>query len=156
MHPKETPASPRSAPALSPALSPDLVEGASARPAQPRSPDEEERLRRFVVEAARLLRDLHCEDIVALDLRRLSDLADYILIASGTSDRQIKSLGRDIEKLARQHGLERVGSEMDGPSKWLVVDFLDVIVHLFEPVTRAYYDLETLWGDAPAVHWRRG
>ncbi len=52
--------------------------------------------------------------------------------------------------------MERVGSEMDGPSKWLVVDFLDVIVHLFEPVTRAYYDLETLWGDAPTVHWRRG
>ena len=48
-----------------------------------------------------------------------------------------------------------MGRELDAPSKWLVLDFIDVVVHLFDPETRAHYDLEMLWGDAERVHWRR-
>lgn len=111
--------------------------------------------RRFVIEAARQMHDSHCEDIVVLDVRRLSDVTDYIVIASGTSDRQIKSVSDDLAVLAKDYNLARYGSEVDGPSKWLVSDFVDAIVHLFEPVTRAHYDLEMMWGDAPAIHWQR-
>lgn len=113
-------------------------------------------LRRFAMEAARLLDDLHCDDVLLLDVRGLSDVTDYVLIASGTSDRQIKSVGRDIEKLGGQWGLVRFGRDADEATTWLVIDFVDCVVHLFEPTARAFYDLEMMWGDAPRVDWRRG
>ncbi len=118
-------------------------------------PQREAQNRRFAIDAARLASDLHCEDAILFDVRGLSDLTDYILIASGTSDRQIKSVADDIEELARETGLTRLGRELDGSAKWVVVDFVDVVVHLFDPETRAHYDLEMLWGDAGRVPWRR-
>ena len=109
----------------------------------------------FAVEAARLLHDRHCEDVLILDVRGLSDMTDYVLIASGTSDRQIKSVGDELEALAKQNGMGRFGREVDAPTTWLALDFVDVIVHLFDPPTRAHYDIEMLWGDAPKVEWQR-
>ena len=108
-----------------------------------------------VIAAGRLLADLHCEDIVALDLRGLSDVTDYILIASGTSDRQILAVARDVEGLAGQYNLQRFGREVDAPTTWLIADFVDLVIHLFEPSTRSHYDLEMMWGDAPKVDWQR-
>ncbi len=110
---------------------------------------------RFVIEAARLLRDRHCENIIALDVRGLSNLTDYILIATGTSDRQMKAVGHELEDLAKLHHLARIGREIDGSSTWLALDFVDVIAHLFEPATRTHYDLEMMWGDAKPIHWDR-
>ncbi len=109
----------------------------------------------FVVEAARLLKDRHCEDVSAFDVRGLSDVTDYILIASGTSDRQIKAVGDELEDTAKPHDLERFGRDVDEPTNWLVLDFVDVVVHLFESATRAHYDLEMMWDDAPKVDWAR-
>lgn len=117
---------------------------------------QDEQIRAFTIEAARLAHDRHCEDVLLLDVREISDVTDYILIATGTSDRQIISVGEEIEKLARKTGLTRFGREVDAPTNWLVLDLVDVIVHLFEPATRAHYDLEMMWGDAPKVSWRRG
>jgi ribosome-associated protein len=128
---------------------------ARARPVT-KGPDLSRRIRRFVVEAARLANDLHCRDGLVLDIRGLSDVTDYLLIATGTSDRQILSVGRDIEELAEQYGLSRFGRNVDGPTTWLVLDFVDVVVHLFDANARAYYDLEMMWGDAGRVSWRRG
>lgn len=131
------------------------------------SPPDEERIshrrktpdpsqaRQFAVEAACLLHNLHFEDVQVMDLRGLSDLTDYVLIASGTSERQIRSVASEVHTLAKQHGLGRFGRDVDQPTTWVVLDFVDVIVHLFEPEARAYYDLEMLWGDAPQVIWQR-
>ncbi len=113
------------------------------------------KVRSFVIEAARLISDLHCEQVVVYDVRGISDLTDYIVIASGTSDRQIKGVASQVCDLAHSTGLERFGSERDADSTWLVLDFVDSIIHLFEPATRAHYDLEMLWGDAPQVIWQR-
>ena len=121
----------------------------------PQGSEREQVVRRFVVEAAQLLKDLHCEDIVLFDVQGLSDLTDYIVIATGTSDRQLKGVAGQINDLAGEHGLERFGSERDADSTWLVLDYVDTIVHLFEPVSRAHYDLEMLWGDAEKIDWRR-
>ncbi|MEZ6191856.1 MAG: ribosome silencing factor [Phycisphaerales bacterium] len=121
----------------------------------PAGTEREQVVRAFNIQAARLLNDLHCEQIVLFDVRGLSDLTDYILIATGTSDRQIKGVAGQVSDLAEEHGLERFGSERDADSTWLVLDFIDTIVHLFEPAARAHYDLEMLWGDAPKVAWRR-
>lgn len=121
----------------------------------PMGSERDQAVREFVIEAARMLDSLHCEDLVILDVRGLSDLTDYILIASGTSDRQIKGVAGQVSDLALEHGLDRFGSERDTDSTWLVLDYVDTIIHLFEPAARAYYDLEMLWGDAPKIGWRR-
>ena len=121
-----------------------------------RSPGQAEEARRFAVEMACLCVDRHCERILVLDLRGRSDITDYLLIASGTSDRQIRAVGAEITDLAEsQFGLRRFGSEVDEATTWLVLDFVDVIVHLFEPEARAYYDIEMLWDDAAQVAWER-
>ncbi len=124
------------------------------RPA-PTGTQREQAVRAFLIEASRLLADLHCEDILLFDVQGLSDLTDYIVIATGTSDRQIKGVASQVCDLAAEHGFERFGSERDADSTWLVLDFVDSIVHLFEPAARAHYDLEMLWGDAPRINWRR-
>ena len=137
----------------------DLTTGAvnltdRPKPAQPGT-ERAQAVRAFIIEAARLLNDLHCEDVVIFQVQGLSDLTDFILIATGTSDRQIKGVAGQVSDLAGEYGLERFGSERDADSTWLVLDFVDSIVHLFEPAARAHYDLEMLWGDAPEVPWRR-
>ena len=112
--------------------------------------------RDFAVDAARLLADSHCDDILIFDVAELSPVTKYLIIATGTSDRQIKSVGADVAELGRQRDFDKYGSDRDGSSTWVVIDLVEVMVHLFEPATRAHYDLEMMWGDAPQVDWRRG
>lgn len=112
-------------------------------------------LETFAIEAARLLADLRCEDVKLLDVRGISQVCDYVLIASGTSERQMKSVAADLEDLgaAMQHPVFR--SNRDTGNTWIVTDFVDLVTHLFEPSHRAYYDLEHLWSDARGVSWTR-
>lgn len=112
-------------------------------------------IRKFAIDAARFIADSHCTEVLLLDVRGKSDVMDYVLIASGTSDRQIRSVADDVEKLAQEAGLSRIGTSADAAANWVVLDLVEVVVHLFEPATRAHYDLEMLWGDAPQVKWRR-
>lgn len=109
----------------------------------------------FAIEAARLVRDDKCDDVVLLDVRDLSQVSDYIIIGSGTSDRQMHSALRHVEELGKGRGMPAFRSSADDRSTWLLIDFVDVVVHLFEPNTRAHYDLEMLWGDAPRLEWER-
>ncbi len=109
----------------------------------------------FAIEAARLLADRHCEDVLVLDVHGLSQVSDYVLIGTGTSDRQMKSLADELEDLAIQYGEKVFRSNRDTGVTWIVIDFIDVVAHLFEPNQRAYYDLEQLWSDAPHVPWTR-
>ena len=112
-------------------------------------------LRRLVVDIARLLADRHCQDVVIFDLRGLCDVTDYIVIASGTSDRQIVSVGKEVQDMAQEQDLARFGREADTLTTWLVLDFVDMVVHLFDPDTRDHYDLEMFWGDAPRITWEQ-
>ncbi len=110
----------------------------------------------FAIAAARQMSDLHCDDVRVFDVRGLSPLTNFLVIGSGTSDRQIKAVAEHVSELAReQFNLERFAGERDTAATWLVLDFIDVMVHLFEPATRAHYDLEMLWGDAPFMDWSR-
>jgi ribosome-associated protein len=111
--------------------------------------------RRLAVEAARLAEDRNAEDIVVLDLRGRSPVTDYFVIATGTSDRQIRSLADELERLGRsidQKVWHVAGRES---ADWIVMDFVDVVVHLFNESLRTHYDLELIWGEAPRVRWRR-
>lgn len=111
---------------------------------------------RFAVEAARLLSDLKCTEVLVLDVRGKSGVADYLVVGSGTSDRQMRSAGDAVSELGAGMDHPAFRSDADTRSTWLVIDCVDVVVHLFEPTTREYYDIETLWGDAPRLPWERG
>ena len=109
----------------------------------------------FAVEAARLLEDRHCTDIRLLDLRGISQVCDFILIGSGTSDRQMRSVADEVSTLGKERGESRFRTNNDPASTWIIVDFIDLVVHLFEPSRRTYYDLEDLWSDAAPVEFAR-
>ncbi|MDX2131019.1 MAG: ribosome silencing factor [Planctomycetota bacterium] len=111
--------------------------------------------REFAIETARLLHDDKCTEIVVLDVRSASPVTDYIVIGSGTSDRQMRSVLKHAEDLGAARGYRAWRSDADQGGRWLLMDCVDVVVHLFEPNTRSHYDLEMLWGDAPRVEWER-
>jgi ribosome-associated protein len=111
--------------------------------------------RGFAVASALLMGDLKCEDVVVLDLLGRSPVADCIVIGTGTSDRQMRSVLDDLRELGAEMRYPLLRSSGDERATWLVADFGTVVAHLFEPGTRAYYDLELLWGDAERVPWQR-
>jgi ribosome-associated protein len=129
----------------------------SAAPASPSSsgPRDAEASREFALAAARTAHDDHCENIVLLDVTRLSSVTDFIVIASGTSDRQMRSVLHHIEEAGSATGNPPFRVSADERATWLIADFVDVVVHLFEPGTREHYDLEMMWGDAVKVAWQR-
>lgn len=106
---------------------------------------------KFTVEAGRLLSERHCEDVVLLDVTGLSQVCDYVLIATGTSDRQMKSVASEIATVGKEVDFPAFRKNIDTGATWIVVDFISVVVHLFEPARRAYYDLEDLWADAKRI-----
>jgi ribosome-associated protein len=116
---------------------------------------EGRRVREFAIEAARLLEDRHCEDVRLLDVRGISQVCDYILIATGTSDRQMKSLAAELVDLGEEQSQACFRTNRDTGATWVIVDFVDLVAHLFEPAHRAYYNLEDLWSDARTVEWKR-
>ena len=124
------------------------------RPAA-KSPERSADIRRFAEEAARLLKDDKCEDVVLLDVRGVSPMTDFILIGTGTSDRQMRSAMNHLEELAAEQGVPPYRRGTDEDAIWLVCDFIDLVVHLFEPNARAHYDIESLWHDARPVAWER-
>ena len=87
-----------------------------------------------------------------MDLRSISLLADYFVICSGESERQIKAIVDEItEKIKKEEGIRPLHIEGDPPSGWVLVDYGGVIVHVFAPAARGYYQLEKLWSDALVV-----
>jgi ribosome-associated protein len=91
------------------------------------------------------------EDVVALDVRELVSFADSFVIATGTSDRHVKTLADAVTERARELGLTCHGREGYDDGRWVLIDLGDVVVHLFQREVRDHYDLERLWGDAPAL-----
>jgi ribosome-associated protein len=131
------------------------VSGASAgTPESPATPGPMDDLT-FAVEAARLLADRKCDDVLLLDLRGLSEVTNFVVIGTGTSDRQMKSVADELRDFGKDRGQVTFARDRDPAATWIVVDFVNLIVHLFEPNQRAYYDLESLWGDAPRLRWQR-
>jgi ribosome-associated protein len=114
-----------------------------------------DKARAFAVDAARLLEDDKCTDIALLDVSGISQVTDFIVIGSGTSERQMRSVLGHVEELGAGAGFQAFRTSADERASWLLADFVHVVVHLFEPNTRAHYDLEMLWGDAPRVKRQR-
>ena len=104
---------------------------------------------------ARVAAENKARDIVVLDMRGLTPLYDFFVLASGTSRRQIHTIAEEIDAGLREQGDERLSIEGYEASKWVVQDYGDVVVHVFDPSTREYYGLEDLWADAPRIDWER-
>ena len=98
--------------------------------------------------AAKLAAERHCTNIVVLDLRDISPATDYFMIATGTSNRQMRSVADEICQAARDQGQQRFGRAGYDQARWILLDFVDVVIHIFDAEFRDYYDLELLWGDA--------
>ncbi len=107
----------------------------------------------FAVAAARLAAELRCTDIVILDLRGLSPATDYFVIATGTSNRQIRTVSDQVSEEGRTRGFNRFGRAGYEEGRWVLLDFIDVVVHLFDAEYRRYYDLDLLWGDAKKIDY---
>ena len=103
--------------------------------------------------SAQVGEDNKAKDIVVLDLRGVTPLYDFFVLATGTGRRQIHSLAEEIDATMRRQGDQRLSIEGYEASKWVVQDYGDVVVHVFNPDTRLYYSLEDLWADAPRVDW---
>ena len=89
-----------------------------------------------------------------LDLRGLSTFTDYFVICSAASEPQLKAIANEIEKqLKEEHAVRPVAIDGFPASQWMVLDYLQVVVHIFHREKRAFYSLETLWGDAPRLEW---
>ena len=109
--------------------------------------------RRLAVAAAVAMDGQRAENVLILDLRGLVDYADYFVIASAASVMRIRGVARAAEKTLAALGAIRL-NRPDRDTGWALLDFGDVIVHIFDSAAREYYRIEDLWGDAPAVEWR--
>ena len=105
------------------------------------------------VAAARAAASKQGADIAILDVHELIVITDFFVIASGSSDRQVKTIVDEVEKAVRERGVRPVRREGETENRWVLLDYVDVVVHVFAEEEREYYDLERLWRDAPRVTW---
>ena len=91
-----------------------------------------------------------------LDLREISSLTDFFVICSATSEPQLKAIAGEIEmRLKEEHNIRAVAVDGFPGSQWIVLDYLQVVVHIFHRDKREFYSLEDLWGDAPRLQWEK-
>jgi len=102
------------------------------------------------------LEDMKAVDVRVLDVRGISDVTDYMVVASGTSDRHLRSIADRVVQMAKASGKRPLGLEGEQQGEWVLVDLPDVMVHLMLPRTREFYQLEQLWESAPKARGGRG
>lgn len=100
------------------------------------------------------LDDLKAKDVEVLDVRTLTGITDYMIVASGTSTRHVKALADNVVEKAKQAGCRPLSVEGEREAEWILVDLADVVVHVMLPTTREFYQLEKLW-DAGAARTRK-
>lgn len=96
------------------------------------------------------------EELVLLDMRGTSSFTDYFFICSGKSDRQVQAIAQGIEEALEKEGVRPLGLEGVSAGKWILMDYEDVVVHIFLEPMRRFYDLEGLWIDAPRIDLGKG
>jgi ribosome-associated protein len=101
--------------------------------------------------AAALCLDMKANDVVVLDLRKVTDMTDCFVIASGTSDTHVRSVGEHVIAELKKDGIQVHHVEGLEQGRWVLLDYVDFVVHLFHPTLRSFYQLERLWSDAEAI-----
>jgi len=100
---------------------------------------------------ARAALDHKAIDLAILEVKKLSSFADYFVISSGSSDRQVQAIASHVEEKLGKQGLHPLGIEGKREGRWVLLDYGDVVIHIFYQPIREFYDLERLWSDAPKV-----
>jgi ribosome-associated protein len=90
-----------------------------------------------------------------LEVRDLIVITDYFVIASGTSDRQVRTIADEVERVLAERGSKAIRREGRSDGRWILLDFGDLVVHVFATEEREYYELERLWADAPRLRWQQ-
>jgi ribosome-associated protein len=109
--------------------------------------------REIAIAAARAASAKQAEDIVILDVGEIIVITGYFVICSASSERQVKTVVEEIEKAVKDLGERPIRREGEPEAGWWLLDYIDVVVHVFGREEREYYDLERLWSDAPHVDW---
>ena len=111
--------------------------------------------RRLAATAARTASSKQAERITVIDVRELITITDYFVICSGSSARQVTTIADEVVKELKDRGVRPVRREGGAGGGWQLIDFVDLVVHVFDDEARDFYRLETLWADAPVVDWER-
>ena len=101
--------------------------------------------------AAALCQDMKANDVVLLNLQGVTDMTDYFVIASGTSDTHVRSIGEHLISELKKEGIRVHHVEGVQQGRWVLLDFVDFVVHIFHPTLRSFYQIERLWSDAEVV-----
>jgi len=102
--------------------------------------------------AAEAASEKKAEDIVVIDVADLLVVTDYFIICTGRSDRQVRTIADEVEEMLRERaGIKSIGREGDEDGRWVLLDFVDIVLHVFQPEDREFYRLEKLWSDAPRL-----
>ena len=107
------------------------------------------------IQCARIGDDNKAKDILILDLRGITPIFDFFVLMTGSSRRQIHTLAEEVDAHMRSEGEKRLSIQGYQASRWVVQDYGDIVVHVFDQESRAYYALEELWADAPQIDWSR-
>jgi ribosome-associated protein len=101
--------------------------------------------------AANLCLDMKANDVVLLNLHGITDVTDFFVIASGTSDTHVRSIGEHVIEVLEKEGVKVHHTEGLQQGRWVLLDFVDFVVHVFHPALRSFYQIERLWSDAEQV-----
>ncbi|MFA8342415.1 MAG: ribosome silencing factor [Rhodothermaceae bacterium] len=93
-------------------------------------------------------------DVKILDLQELTTIADYFVVCSADSDVQVKAIADEVDKVLRKNGIKCYHKEGYDALQWILLDYFDVVVHIFHKEAREFYSLEKLWGDAPVIEMK--
>jgi ribosome-associated protein len=102
-----------------------------------------------IVQVAELALDRKAEEVVAMDLRGISSATDFFVMATGNSDVQVKAIAKHVMEELSKAGVKPLHVEGMDRARWVLMDFVDFVVHVLHPSAREFYQLELLWGDAP-------
>lgn len=105
---------------------------------------------------AQLADNKKAEDITVLDIGKLLIITDYFVICSGKTERQVKTISETIQEELDKEGIRPLGMEGEREARWVLLDYGDVVVHVFLTEEREFYQLERLWRDAPRLNWNNG
>ena len=109
----------------------------------------------FAMELARIAFGNKSDDALVLDLRGISQVTDFTVIATGSSNRQMRAVADAVIEYGKKVGQRPYGCAGYESASWIVIDYVDVVFHVFIQSYREYYDLELLWGDAPRISWAK-
>ena len=135
----------------------DLIEGGSTEGDSVSNgdsrltPAEDEQTQRLLEVIRKSIDERKGRDIVVLDLTELTPITDYFVICSGTSSMHTRAISENIEICCKKAGFQHIGIEGEQNAKWILIDYCEVVVHIFLDETRWFYNLERLWGDARRV-----